>query len=455
MPFPPSGQASTLASYRTELRRLLHDATGKFWSDSELNDYINQARFRVAADTGCIRSLVTAYLSTGLEQYTIGGVTGGLVTNVGSGYSFMNVTVTGDGSGATAVATLLPATATVAGGPILAVQGYPGNDFTSLPTLTPVGDGSGAVITPYLTMGIFATVLSLGTGYKVGQVLTLVGGTFTIPAQAIVTQVGGGGAIVSGEFFQFGQYSVVPTGSVALSGGTGTGAAALVNWGVGATVTTPGTGWTQCAITVSGGGGANADLAGVVGPLTAHANGLAQIIVTNPGTQYTNAQFVLSGDGSGAAATASVIPFNTTDIMNISPIWGNQRPPLNYQPWTEFNAKSRLLVKSAPGLPRVWSRYGTSGGAAFMQPIPDQPYVAEFDTAVMPPTLTTDTQADTIQYPYTSPVCYYAAWKAKLKQQSFAEAESFLSDYKRDVMFAQAAVAMRRIPNPYAGYSGG
>ena len=51
---------ATLNSYITEVRRLLHDANGNFYSDSELTDYINGARERVARDTGCLRKLQVA-----------------------------------------------------------------------------------------------------------------------------------------------------------------------------------------------------------------------------------------------------------------------------------------------------------------------------------------------------------------------------------------------------------
>lgn len=49
--------SQTLQGYITEVRRLLHDANGNFYSDSQLTDYINSARQRVVRDTGCLRSL--------------------------------------------------------------------------------------------------------------------------------------------------------------------------------------------------------------------------------------------------------------------------------------------------------------------------------------------------------------------------------------------------------------
>ncbi len=282
--------AQTLASYRLECRRLLHDATGRFWSNAELNDYINDGRERVCADTGCLRRLVTAYLSQGVEQYPIGGVTGGLVTSSGSGYTTISIAVTGDGTGATATGTL------------------------------------------------------------------------------------------------------------------------------------------------------------------SHG-GLSAIVVTNPGSGYMTASLSISGDGHGAAATAGVIPANTLDIMNITPIWGNQRIPLRYMPFTEFNAKLRSWIVNQQ-TPVVWSRYGTSGGTAFVQPIPDQTYTTEFDTCILPNPLVADADVDVIQYPFSSPVAYYACWKAKQKEQAFGEGEAFLADYKRKILEAQASVQMRRIPNPYYGYTG-
>jgi hypothetical protein len=48
---------ATLSTYITEVRRLLHDANGNFYSDSQLTDYINSSRERVVRDTGCLRTI--------------------------------------------------------------------------------------------------------------------------------------------------------------------------------------------------------------------------------------------------------------------------------------------------------------------------------------------------------------------------------------------------------------
>ena len=56
-----------LSDYITECRRLLHDANGNFYSDSELTDYINQGRIRLVRDTGCLRTYQTSSVAQNQE----------------------------------------------------------------------------------------------------------------------------------------------------------------------------------------------------------------------------------------------------------------------------------------------------------------------------------------------------------------------------------------------------
>jgi hypothetical protein len=48
---------ATLSTYITEVRRLLHDANGNFYTEQQLTDYINGSRERVVRDTGCLRTI--------------------------------------------------------------------------------------------------------------------------------------------------------------------------------------------------------------------------------------------------------------------------------------------------------------------------------------------------------------------------------------------------------------
>jgi len=62
-----------LSTYITQVRRLLHDPVGQYWSDSELTDYINEARNRVCKDTRCLRQQITnlVTLNPSVEQYVL------------------------------------------------------------------------------------------------------------------------------------------------------------------------------------------------------------------------------------------------------------------------------------------------------------------------------------------------------------------------------------------------
>jgi hypothetical protein len=61
--------STTLATYITATRRLLHDANANFWTDAELTDYINDARNRLVRDTGVLRTIQTSATVTNQEIY--------------------------------------------------------------------------------------------------------------------------------------------------------------------------------------------------------------------------------------------------------------------------------------------------------------------------------------------------------------------------------------------------
>lgn len=76
---------ATLSGYITEVRRLLHDANGNFYSDSELTDYINSARERVCRDTGCLRTLQLSATPIAPAGYTGTPVAWAAATAVSTG----------------------------------------------------------------------------------------------------------------------------------------------------------------------------------------------------------------------------------------------------------------------------------------------------------------------------------------------------------------------------------
>lgn len=145
----------------------------------------------------------------------------------------------------------------------------------------------------------------------------------------------------------------------------------------------------------------------------------------------------------------SVLPQanSTIDVINLTLLWGNMRVPMNYMPFTEFNARMRVW-QSYQGRPVVFSVYGQN--TVYVGPIPDQIYVTEWDTVVTPAALVNTTDVETILFPYTEPVTYYAAYKAKYKEQSYQEAQMFHDEYKSKCLTAIRSGVTRRLPSVYS-----
>ena len=137
---------------------------------------------------------------------------------------------------------------------------------------------------------------------------------------------------------------------------------------------------------------------------------------------------------------------NTLDIINFNLIWGNTRIALQYMAFTDFNARLRYY-QNYIGRPIAYSMYGQT--SIYLGPVPDQTYTVELDTVVMPTALTTSSPTETIPDPYTTPVAFYACYKAKHKEQAYGESEIFNQEYKNQVRSVLSSVFTRRITTPY------
>lgn len=153
-----------LTSYITATRRLLHDASGKTYSDSELTTYINQARQRIGLDTGCVRGLITFNLSASQEAYPYSGAVASIsVVGGGTGYtSAPTVAFTGGGgTGVTATASIDATNGTVSALTITAN----GTGFTAAPAISFSG-GGGTGATASATIMTALDVLGITVNYQ-------------------------------------------------------------------------------------------------------------------------------------------------------------------------------------------------------------------------------------------------------------------------------------------------
>lgn len=141
-------------------------------------------------------------------------------------------------------------------------------------------------------------------------------------------------------------------------------------------------------------------------------------------------------------------PANQTviDVLNINLYFGNTRYSLAYLPWTQFNARMRFWQNFVQR-PTVFSVYGQA--SIYLGPVPDQIYAMESDVVVLPAPLVNQTDAETLNSPFTSPVKFYAAYLAKMYEQSYNDAEMFKQNYRREIQDVIASIQTRRILTPY------
>lgn len=138
---------------------------------------------------------------------------------------------------------------------------------------------------------------------------------------------------------------------------------------------------------------------------------------------------------------------NTIDVLNVTLLWGNSRIVLGQMTFSEFNPKFRTYI-NLQSRPVCFARYGQ--GSLYLGPIPDQTYQVELDTVCIPAPMVVSTDVEAaIVFPYTSPVAFYAAYKAKYKEQSYIEAQTFHDDYVKKCKEALVQTMTRSIPSLY------
>ena len=142
---------------------------------------------------------------------------------------------------------------------------------------------------------------------------------------------------------------------------------------------------------------------------------------------------------------------NTIDIINMNLYWGNSRWPLYYMAWTDFNAQLRFW-QNYNGRPIGFSMYGVK--TIYIGPKPDQAYVVELDTVVLPTDMVSGSDQETdIPTPFTEAVPYFAAHKAKFQEQSYGESEIFKQEYTKEILGCLNSTFTRRLPSVYqSGY---
>lgn len=131
----------TLTEYINEVREILKDPYGNFYTNQQIGGWVNRARKEVAKDSQCVR-----YMPAPLAYFT--AIT---VTAPGSGYTTATATISGpDGIGGLLVQAA--ATVNINAGVVQSITiTNPGYGYVAAPTITIEGDGTGATATATLS----------------------------------------------------------------------------------------------------------------------------------------------------------------------------------------------------------------------------------------------------------------------------------------------------------------
>lgn len=134
------------------------------------------------------------------------------------------------------------------------------------------------------------------------------------------------------------------------------------------------------------------------------------------------------------------------DVMGVTIYWGNTRQKLAYYAFTDFDVRYRYW-NQLQTIPAAFTRM--SPVQILIGPMPDQAYPVDIEIAVVPNALVSDATVEQIPIPFQEPVQYYAAYKAKFKEQSLGETDIFLRQYVRTLQWCQRSYMTRVIQNPY------
>ena len=208
------------------------------------------------------------------------------------------------------------------------------------------------------------------------------------------------------------------------------------------TLSSPGAGYFSPAITISSSLGTTAVASATVN----------NVLATNPGQEQYSFGTILPTIQSVYSGINEIV-----SIRSIAFIWGTFRYVRMSTSFTRYQAWVRTYSNQYEYIPSVVAQYGQgAAGTLFMYPIPNSNYQFEADCLCLPNDLVLDTDFEAIPDPWRVCVQYYAAYKAFLGVQRYADAKIMFNDQpKAPGLFQQFMQVARQssmpgmIVNPY------
>lgn len=193
-----------------------------------------------------------------------------------------------------------------------------GSGYTDVPSVTITPQGTGATVGTVTFKVVYASIYSPGVNYRVGDTLTIVGGTGLSIATLLVNQVSSNGEVVSVSISNSGSYTVLPNltnASTTVLPGGGTGCTVNIVTGINTIdVLDGGSGYTaNPKVLISDVSGTGADAVAVV-----VAGAVSSVIVNNSGSGYVSTPTITITSGFGAEASAVLKPVGIGEIILLS-----------------------------------------------------------------------------------------------------------------------------------------
>jgi hypothetical protein len=148
-------------------------------------------------------------------------------------------------------------------------------------------------------------------------------------------------------------------------------------------------------------------------------------------TLITGVNLTASQEAYNIASTVSTgTPANlglyVIEVISVTIYWGTMRVKCQNRSFTEQDAKLRIFqnYQTRPG-----SLALMGGTIAYINPVPDQTYVSDWDVVVVPAPLTNSQSPEVMPVVFQPIVPFFAAHLAKYSEQSLEESDIFYKKY--------------------------
>lgn len=137
---------------------------------------------------------------------------------------------------------------------------------------------------------------------------------------------------------------------------------------------------------------------------------------------------------------------NVVEVIGVTIYWGNMRVKMQNRPFTEQDAKLRMFQFY---LTRPGSLAFMGANTVYLNPVPDQNYLSDWDVVLVPTPLATSSDLEVMPVVFQGLVPWFAAHLAKYAEQSVSEADVFYKKYLDERVAACWAFFGARVRDAY------